>query len=133
MKNELYELYKQCFPTSQLSKEIFLDVVDYDKSNIILAQEHCHIVGVSIVDKNVIRFMCVDPQMQNRGFGKELLKRSEDAILSDGYEEAIICKSDIVLDNKNVDELLTAEFFIKHGYEKHTDDLSIWRSKKLVN
>lgn len=133
MKNELYELYKQCFPRSQLSKETFLKEVDYDKSNIILAQEHCHIVGISIVDKNVIRFMCVAPQMQNKGFGKELLQRSEDAILSDGFEEAIIYNSDCIFNHKNVDELNGAQFFIKQGYERQMDDSSIWRSKKLVD
>ncbi len=133
MKNELYELYKQCFPTSQLSKEMFLKAVDYDNSNVILAQEHCRIVGVSIVDKNVIRFMCVAPQMQNRGFGKELLKRSEGAILNDGYEDAILCKLSDVLDHSNIDEVIGAQFFVKYGYERQTDDLFIWRSKKLVD
>ena len=132
MKNELYELYKQCFPKSQLSKELFLEEIDYENSNIFITQEHCHMVGASVVDKNALRLLCVAPSMQGKGYGEKLLKRSEEAIQEDGYEEAILYKSDRLFSDMNMDELKELHFFTHHNYKPVKCDVTTWGSKQLA-
>lgn len=90
MKNELYELYQECFPTLKMKKESFLHRIDYDHSDIIMEQENSQMVGAAVVNENSILLICVTPRMQKKGYGKKLLHRSEKLIQKHEYNQVIL-------------------------------------------
>lgn len=135
MKNELYELYKQCFPTKQLDKETFLKKIDYDHSEVIMEEEHCHMVGASVISGNDILMLCVNPEMQKKGYGKKLLMRSEEIMANSGYHEAVLGKGfHDLLGRFTSDEIPAGkQFFQKHGFKECTEDHGYWCISKEIH
>lgn len=118
MKNELYELYQQCFPTLKMKKENFLHKIDYDHSEIIMEQEHSQMVGVAVVNQNSILLLCVAPRMQKKGYGTKLLRRAEDLIRKNKYDHVVLgCGRNYLFPGVPLKEVKSSKaFFSKYGY-----------------
>lgn len=121
MLEELYKIFKECFPTTLISKEEFEKKLDFNDSEIIKEyDENNNLIGYSIIRENCISLMCVKPEFQKKGHGTKLLMESEKKIKNAGFKEILLgYKSDStslymgvpILNNQN------HAFFTKHQYD----------------
>lgn len=121
MLEELYKIFKECFPTTLISKEEFEKKLDFNDAEVIKEyDENNTLIGYSVVRENCISLMCVKPEFQNKGHGTKLLMESEQKIRNNGFKEILLgYKSDNtslymgvpILNNKNY------AFFTKHQYD----------------
>lgn len=121
MLEELYSIFKECFPITLISKEEFEKKLDFNDSEIIKEyDENNNLIGYSIIRENCISLICVKPEFQKKGHGTKLLMESERRIKSAGFSEILLgYKSDKtslymgvpILNNKN------HAFFTKYQYD----------------
>ena len=80
-----YEIFKACFPELMLTEEQF-DILTEKKS--------CRIIrdgeAAAIVKKKEVLFLAVAPSEQGKGKGKALLKKCEEYIKENGYDEVVL-------------------------------------------
>lgn len=91
MTEELIEILKNNFPFI-VRDDVTIKRIFEEKSNIILTRrdENKELIGVSVINENTIILLCVNKEYRNKGIGSELLKQSEDIILSNGYKVVVI-------------------------------------------
>lgn len=121
MVEELYNVFKECFPTTLISKNEFEKKLDFDNSEVLKKfDESKNLIGYAIVRKNCISLICVRPEFQKKGYGTQLLMESEQKIRNAGYDEILLgYKSDVaslymgvpILNNQNYN------FFTKYEYD----------------
>ena len=135
MKNELYELYQECFPTLKMKKESFLHRIDYDNSEIIMEHENSHMVGAAVINENSILLMCVNPRMQKKGYGKKLLHRSEKLIQKKQYNQIILgCGRNYLFPGVPMKEVESSKsFFERFGYHADWECVDMELSLKDFN
>ena len=90
MENEIFDLYKGTLPEIVRNEETVKRIL-CDKGNHTI----CHrigdrLAGVSVINENAIYLLCVDKAYQSRGIGVELLHKSEEYVLSNGYKKMIL-------------------------------------------
>ena len=90
MNTQIYELYARCFPDFSMNEEIFSRLLDSDKCEVITRSENGVLAACSVIEGNCIRLLCVLPEFQGKGIGSALLKDSEEAIASNGFDTAIL-------------------------------------------
>lgn len=91
MMNEYYEFYIKNFPYIYREQQTTLDIINNKENKYIEKRnENNELIGLSIVNKNTILLLCVDPKYRNKGIGTYLLEESEKTIVNDGYENAIL-------------------------------------------
>ena len=70
MLEELYKIFKECFPTTLISKEEFEKKLDFNDSEVIKEyDENSNLIGYSIIRENCISLICVKPEFQKKGHG----------------------------------------------------------------
>lgn len=121
MLEELYKIFKECFPTTLISKEEFEKKLDFNDSEVLKEyDENLNLIGYSIIRENCISLICVKPEFQKKGHGTKLLLESEKKIRNNGFKEIFLgYKSDNtslymgvpILNNQN------HAFFTKHQYD----------------
>lgn len=121
MIEQLYDIFKECFPTTLVSKEEFEKKLDFNDVEIIkISDENNDLIGYSIVRENCISLLCVKPDFQKKGYGTKLLIESEEKIRKNGFKDILLgYKSDKsslymgvpILNNEN------HKFFSKHQYD----------------
>ena len=121
MLEELYKIFKECFPTTLISKEEFEKKLDFNDSEVIKEyDENINLIGYSIIRENCISLICVKPEFQKKGHGTKLLIESEKKIKSTGFKEILLgYKADStslymgvpILNNQN------HTFFTMHQYD----------------
>ncbi len=90
MDNRIYDIFTECFPQFSVSEKTFEKLLGPENCTIITHCENGSVVGYSAVQDNYIRLLCVEPPYRNKGIGSELLRRSEEAILSGGFDTAVL-------------------------------------------
>lgn len=90
MKHELYELYQQCFPNEKVSREAFLDKLDYDHSDVIIEQEHSKIAAALVMNENTVLLLCVAPWARGKGYGRNLLQSAEAKMAEQEYDKVVL-------------------------------------------
>ncbi len=88
--DEVYDLYCRCFPHLKVRYDDFFDKLGYRNTERIKVSEHGELAGVSLVSGNAVLLLCVDERFRNKGYGTELLKKSENMIISSGYDSIIL-------------------------------------------
>lgn len=92
MNEVLYNIFRQSFQDSNVSYEEFLSKLDFNDSHVFkyFDRNTGKIIGYSVVRENCISLICVLPQYQKQGIGTHLLKKSEDFIKANGYNEIFL-------------------------------------------
>ncbi|MDF2941498.1 MAG: hypothetical protein K0S01_356 [Herbinix sp.] len=131
MKNDIFALYNACFPNMKIRFEAFLNKLDYDHSEIIVRKDKNEVIGFSIVKDNAILLLCVNPKLQNKGYGTELLQQSEQNIKAQGFDKIILgCGSTYLFQGVPMGtEEKTHLFFEKRGYR--SDGISVNMTMRL--
>lgn len=121
MLEELYKIFKECFPATLISKEEFEKKLDFNDSKVLKEyDENNNLIGYSIIRENCISLICVKPEFQRKGHGTKLLLESEGKIRESGFKEILLgYKADStslymgvpILNNVNYN------FFTKHQYD----------------
>ena len=89
--SEYFEFYKNNFPYIYREEKTIREIINNTNNKYIERRnKNNELIGLSIVNKNTILLLCVDKNYRNKGIGTDLLKESENTIISDGYEEAIL-------------------------------------------
>ena len=92
MSDLLYQIFIKCFPDIHISLEKFEAELDLSNATVVTKYEEnsSKLIGFSIVRKNCISMICVLPEYQNKGYGKQIMKESEKEIHERGYDEILL-------------------------------------------
>lgn len=90
MKDQVYEIFRQCFPQFPIPKDIFFKLLNADDCKFILRSENGAAAGCSVIHKNCIRLLCVRPEYRGKGLGNSLLRESESFIAENGFDRAVL-------------------------------------------
>lgn len=90
MKNTVYEMFRECFPQYDMTREIFFRLIDIDKCRIIPYCKNGGVVGTAVLKDNLVRLVCVRPDFQGRGAGTELVCEAEKLAAENGFDKVII-------------------------------------------
>lgn len=90
MKNTVYELFRECFPQYDMTRDIFFRLIDIDKCRIIPYREKDGIIGTAVLKDNLVRLVCVRPDFQGRGYGAALMREAEKMAAESGFDKTII-------------------------------------------
>lgn len=91
MSKAVYELFRRTLPFIVRDEETALRIIG-NKENKIIEERNTEnqLIGVSVIHKNTILLLCVEESYRNQGIGSRLLKESEEAIMSAGYDEVTV-------------------------------------------
>ncbi|MBQ8382439.1 MAG: GNAT family N-acetyltransferase [Clostridia bacterium] len=139
MMNELYRLFRVCFPKYPASEDVFNEQLKPECARIIFEYDKDRLVGYSLIHGNSISLLCMDPNYRNRGIGSRLLKSSEELIRQTDAQTILLGRGKhYLLQGVPADEPLAQRFFEHRGYsadwvsvnmELYTDE---WDRSALV-
>lgn len=109
-----YKIFSDCFPDIFISENIFKKKLSGCK--IFREYENGVQTSFAAVEKNSIAVICVLPKYRNNGYGKGLLKKCEDFILSAGYDTAVLGRNSGDLFWGAVINNMSHRFFESSGY-----------------
>jgi len=117
MKN-LFELYSKCLPAYQMRENDWHSLQKPGFAEIKYAYDGEMLAGFSLIHGNTIALLCVNPQLQKRGFGSRLLEESEKFIKQSGANKIILGRGrHYILQGVPSDNPAAVSFFKKRGYE----------------
>jgi beta-N-acetylhexosaminidase len=118
MNDLLHKIYTKCFARYPISYKLFIELLRPEISHLIYARKDDLVIGYSMIHDNSISLLCIDPDYQNRGYGSDLLKKSEDYIKSHSQNEIILGRGNYYLlqgvPEENEDVIT---FFKNRGYK----------------
>jgi ribosomal protein S18 acetylase RimI-like enzyme len=85
MTAEIHALFKHAMPAVHKNEAHFKRIVGNEENHIISHVIDGDLVGVSVINDNVIYLLCVNPSFRRQGIGSMLLQQSEAYIKSQGY------------------------------------------------
>ena len=86
MREEIYQLYQKCFPDISVLPSTFSERFENDECYLLTYQEKKRLLAFSLVEKNSILLLCVDPAFQGKGIGTKMLSKTEQVIRQNGYD-----------------------------------------------
>lgn len=91
MNNEIYHMFKRNLPFVNREEKTAIDIIN-NENNIILEKRNPDndLIGCAIVNRNAILLLVVEEKYRNIGIGSELLKKCEDTIIHNGYDNAVL-------------------------------------------
>ncbi|MGI5896787.1 MAG: GNAT family N-acetyltransferase [Oscillospiraceae bacterium] len=119
MKECVYQIFQQCFPSIPIHFAAFQRKLNFDDCACKTVQEKGKTVGFSLVQQNGILLLCVLPEYQGRGYGTQLLQKSEELIHAQGFERVTLGSgpSGYLFQGVPVLESRAECFFERFGYE----------------
>lgn len=135
MKDQVYEIFRQCFPQLPIPKDIFFRLLNADSCKFILRSKNGIPAGCSVIHKNCIRLLCVIPEYRGKGLGSSLLRESEIFIAESGFDCAVLGGQDSELFIGAVTpeeqwEGLHNKFFEREGYHASSGCIEMKMSLK---
>lgn len=116
MINDIFELYKETFSEIIRNEETVKKILSDSDNHIISIKNEDILVGISIINENVIYLLCVKKAFQNCGIGTKLLNQSEEYIFLNGFEKAVIgAGKDYIMPGIPMNNG-AHNFFKKYGY-----------------
>lgn len=139
---EIIKLFRKCFPYIVRDDNTIRQILSHKDNQFAEERnETGNLVGISVINENVILLFCVEEAYRNRGIGDSLLKQSEALIQSNGYKNVKVgvgfdyfmpgvptSKRYADAVNECLDEHVNEEagrFFEAHGY-RHSQDGNIF-------
>lgn len=91
MNHEIYHMFKRNFPFVNREEKTAINIIN-NENNIIFEKRNSNkeLIGCAIVNNNTILLLVVDEKYRNKGFGSELLKQCEDAVIKNGYDKVVL-------------------------------------------
>ena len=83
----MYECFRKAFIEYDLRYECFCHKLSWGKNTYLTRFVDNKLVAFSVVRKDSISILCVDPDFQNQGYGSSLLKESEELIEKEGFNK----------------------------------------------
>lgn len=119
MKECVYQIFQQCFPSIPIHFAAFQRKLNFDQCAIETVQEKGKNVGFSLVQQNGILLLCVLPEYQGRGYGTQLLQKSEELVHAQGFDHVTLgsSPSGYLFQGVPMLEFQTEHFFERFGYE----------------
>lgn len=90
MKERIFQIFKECYPQLPITEEVFYQLFDYDGSEIIHKEVGGRLIGFLAIRDNHILLICVLPDYQRMGYGRQLMEESEELLGKKGYQEVIL-------------------------------------------
>lgn len=112
---EYFELFRLCFPEIKITDEIFAELSEIDRTDVISHKENDILTGFALILRDNIRLLCVHPDHRGKGIGSRLLEQAEEHIISRGYDRITIGGTSSQLFIGAVSG--SRGFFEKRGYE----------------
>ena len=129
---EYYLMFKKYFPFINREEGKHFEIISNSDNQYFDERINGELVGFSIVNKNTILLLVVSLDYRNQGIGSRLLEKSEQYILSKGYDKIILgvgfdylmpgvptSKKVVPSVHENLDSLVNdnaSNFFEKRGY-----------------
>lgn len=90
MENAVYDLFRECFPQLDMTRDIFFRLIDINKCRIISHSENGDTVGTAVLKDNTVQLVCVRPDFRGRGVGTKLMLNAEKNAADNGFDKIII-------------------------------------------
>lgn len=114
-----FELFGDCYPELQLSRGMFVQLLDIGGCTVFEHKENGDIVGFAVVKDNSLRLICVSEKYRRQGIGLELLAQAEEHIGKEHNEIILGGASGLFIgapvSKENFDKR-SFPFFEKRGY-----------------
>jgi ribosomal protein S18 acetylase RimI-like enzyme len=116
---DIFELHNKCLPAYQMRGEDWHPQLKPELAEIKRIYDGKKLAGFSLIHGSSIALLCINPEMQKRGFGSRLLKESEDFIKQSGADKITLGRGGYhyVLQGVPNDNPDVVAFFEKRGYE----------------
>lgn len=85
-----YQIFRECFTELPITQQLFEKLLRIENCVILREEREDELAGFSILEKNALRLLCVRPAYQGRGIGKKLVRRSEEYVHAQGYDEIVL-------------------------------------------
>lgn len=139
---DILTLFRNCFPYIVRDDNTAIQIITHE-GNLFVEErnETDELVGISIINENVILLLCVEEAYRNQGIGERLLNQSEELIKANGHKTVKVgvgfdyfmpgvptSKRYVDAINECLDERVNEEasrFFEARGY-KHSDESNIF-------
>jgi len=89
MKEEYFNIFRNCFPSMEISYKRFCELLHKDSCVYFESREDNEICAFAIVEDFAIRLLCVMPSKQGQGIGSGLLADIEKYARSKGFDRII--------------------------------------------
>ncbi len=139
LKSSLFKIFTDCFPYIPMAGNIFSKRIFEGTNKIFVEYASSVPVGFSVLHGNTVVLICVDPDFQNKGIGKKLLKKSEEYISSHGFSNVNLGRCSNGLFFGAVIDSFSHRFFEKQGYVAFNGcldmvmDLESYSYKNIIN
>ena len=90
MTTEIFDLYQKCLPDIVRGEEKVKQILGDKDNHIIVRRQGSALIGVSVINENIIYLLCVDEPLQHQGIGGELLNESEQFMKAQGFSKVIL-------------------------------------------
>lgn len=122
-KEELYSLFRECYPGVILSEEYAKKLMT-DADNVCFESRSAEgkLQGILLLKENSVLMFCVAPQFRGQGIGSGLLEEAERFLLQLGVEEIRLCEAGEYLTPGAPMYPGNREYFEKRGYVHQGDE-----------
>lgn len=91
MIHEIYHMFKRNFPFVNREEQTAIAIINNENNTIFEKRNPDNeLIGCAIVNENAILLLVVDDKYRNIGIGSELLKKCEDTIIHNGYNNVVL-------------------------------------------
>jgi GNAT superfamily N-acetyltransferase len=133
MVNEIYDLYRASLPDIVKNEGQVKQLIADGGNHIISHYEDGGLAGVSVINENTIYLLCVDKPFRGRGIGADLLRRSEERIKLNGFDEVRLgVGKDYIMPGSPMNEGAHA-FFEKNGYSHAFDGNAVFDMSMMLS
>lgn len=91
MNNEIYHMFKRNFPFVYREEKTAITIINNENNSIFEKRDSNNkLIGCAIVNENVILLLVVDEAYRNKGLGSGLLKKCEENIMDNSYDNVVL-------------------------------------------
>ena len=115
--DELYALYRRCFPDYPAAEAVFRECLKRERGQVLYAGEGGETVGYALIHGGSLSLLCVDRRYRNRGHGAALLEAAETRIRASGADRVLLGRGRYyLLQGVPAEDPAVPAFFERRGY-----------------
>jgi len=132
MIERIYDLFHKNLPGIVRSEEIVKEILNDKDNRIFSFEDNGKLIGISVINENVIYLLCVDKPYHNQGYGTRLLNMSEEHIKAKGFDNVKVgVGKDYIMPGVPMNDGAHG-FFKKHGYVHSWGDTGCYDMSQLL-